>query len=147
MCTSDRSKNSAMKAILVAIISFCMLCFIACEEEKVVNNPADASKDAFLASLEALNKGDYDTYLKSVDMGQDMDTFQILVLKKALQQHHEWIVQVKDSISSVEVVDVKMKNDSTATIYCQYTFGDSTSEVSAQKMNRVCGVWKLRLRN
>lgn len=146
MCISDRSNIPTMRILLYSIISFCAFCFMSCHEEKVVD-PTDAPKETLLSALEALNAGDYDSYLKNVDMGEDMDTFHVFFMKQVLKQHHEWIVQEKDSISSVQIVDVKMKNDSLATVYYQYVFGDSTTEVSSQKMMRIDGAWKLRLRN
>lgn len=98
-------------------------------------------------ALEALNQEDYDTYLKHVDFGAEMDSAQEASMRDALKQHLEWQRSEYASVMSIDIVDAKMRGDSICTVYYQYTFADGKKEVSSQKMVRQGEVWKIRLRN
>lgn len=122
-----------------------VVCLTACHEKIVV--PEDAPKEALLNALEALNRGDYDTYIDCVDYGTDMDSVQKSIMRDALRQHVGWRTARKSHVASVDIVDVEMNGDTVCTVFYRYTFADGTNEVAVQKMVLNDGVWKIRARN
>lgn len=124
----------------IVIISM-LLCLASCEDK--TREPAGALEIA----LEALNRGDYDTYLQWVDMGSEMDAAQKSMMRHALKQHLEWRRAERAAVASIDMIDTQMQGDTICTVYYQYTFADSTKEVASQKMVKHGETWKLRLRN
>ena len=119
-----------------------LMCLVACSDKK-----EQAPETALQTALEALEKEDYDSYLKAVDFGADMDSAQEAYMRDVLRQHLSWRRAKRENIVSIDMVDAIMKGDTVCTVYYQYTYADSTREVASQKMVRKGEVWKLRLRN
>jgi len=120
-----------------------MACVVSCSEE---SNDA-APKLVLKTALEALNEGNYDLYLQYADYGENVDSSQVEMLRDLLRQHQDWQSKSMGSLASINIVDVKMKNDSACTVFYQYVYDDSTKTQSLQKMVCKCGTWKLVLRN
>ena len=118
-----------------------VLCLAACQEKPA--GPTHTLKEA----LEALEREDYDAYLRCVDVGTEMDSVQKQAMRQVLRQHVGWRRTKRPAVVSIDMIDSQMLDDSVCTVYYQYTFADSTKDVGAQKMVRHGDVWKLRLRN
>jgi hypothetical protein len=119
------------------------LCLVACHEKTT----EEAVKESLKVAMEALERGDYDGYLRHVDFDGPMDSTQRAFMKDALRQHQEWKRTERPAVVSVDVIDVQFKGDSICTAYSRYTFADSTKEVVSHKMVRQGESWKIRLRN
>ena len=125
----------------ILCISFAMLssCHKPTSEE--------AAKETLKEAMEALNREDYDSYLQHVDMGVEMGAAQETFMRDVLKQHLGWRRSERAALVSIDMIDAQMDGDTICTVYCQYTFADSTKEVVAQKMVRMGEKWKMRLRN
>lgn len=119
------------------------LCLTACHEPVA----EEVAKSTLQEALEALNREDFDAYLQHVDWGVQMDSVQALCMRDVLRQHLGWRKARRAGVASIDMIGTQMEGDSICTVYCQYTFADSTKEVVSQKMVRAGGVWKIRLRN
>ena len=109
--------------------------------------PEDAPKEVLRFALEALNRGDYDTYMSYVDYGVEMDSVQAVVMRDALRQHISWRKARKPLVASIDIVDAEMERDTICKVFYRYVYSDGTNEVAVQKMVRVGGQWMLRARN
>lgn len=118
---------------------------MACRQQIVY--PEDAPKAAMNAALEALQAGDFDTYMTYVDYGADLDSAELQNMKDVLRRHEEWKQAEREHVVSTRVVDVKMQGDTVCTAYYQYVFADSCRETVSQKMVYRDGRWKIRIRN
>lgn len=123
------------------LVMILVLCLAACQEKPV--GPTHTLKEA----LEALEREDYDAYLRCVDFGAEMDSVQMKCMQQVLRQHVGWRRSKRPSVVSIDMIDSQMQDDSICMVYYQYTFADSTKEVGSQKMVRLGEDWKLRLRN
>ena len=120
-----------------------VLCLAACDKPE----GAEAAKLTLKEAFDALERNDREAYLRHVDFGAEMDSVQMDCLMGLWHRHLEWRQTTKGALVSVDMIDAKMDGDSVCTVYFQYTFGDGTQEVGAQKMVRHGEEWKLRLRN
>ncbi len=136
--TNRREKQMRWLKLLAVLL---VLCLPACQEKS--GGPAHTLKEA----LEALEKEDYDAYLRCVDFGTEMDSMQVACMRQVLRQHVGWRRLKCPSVVSIDMIDSQMQGDSICTVYYQYTFADSTKDVGAQKMVRLGETWKIRLRN
>ncbi|MCH5175893.1 MAG: DUF4878 domain-containing protein [Prevotellaceae bacterium] len=134
-----------MKRLLPFFAILFAVCLMACHNK--ITAPEDAPKEALLNALEALNSGDYDTYMSHVDYGVEMDTVRLLVMRNALQQHIGWRTERKSSVASIDIVDADMEGDSICKVFYRYTYADGTDEVAVQKMVRRGEEWMLKARN
>ena len=135
-----------MKRFLPYIsILFAVCIFFSCHGE--ITAPEDAPKEALRNALEALNKGDYDTYINNVDYGVEMDSVKKSALRDAVRQHVGWRTARKASVVAIDMVDAEMDGDSVCMVFYRYTFADGTDEVAVQKMVRRGEEWKIRARN
>lgn len=134
-----------MKRLLTYLPVLFAVCLMACHDKIAV--PEDAPKEALQNALEALNRGDCDTYLSYVDYGVEMDSVRKSVMCDAIRQHIGWRTARKSSVVAIDVVDAKMSGDTVCSVFYRYTFADGTDEVAVQKMVRRDGEWKLRVRN
>ncbi|MBR1667086.1 MAG: DUF4878 domain-containing protein [Bacteroidaceae bacterium] len=107
----------------------------------------EAAKETLKEAMEALNREDYDAYLQHVDFGAEMDSAQEAFMRDALRQHLGWQRNERAALVAIDMIDAKMHGDTICTVYCQYTFADSTKEVASQKMVKNGETWKMRLRN
>lgn len=98
-------------------------------------------------ALEALNNGDYDTYMSHVDYGVEMDTARRMVIRNALRQHIGWRTARRASVKSIDIVDAEMEGDTSCTLFYRYTYADGTDEVAMQKMVLRREEWILKARN
>lgn len=137
-----------MVAVLAVILSAgCSLYFFtSCNENKNAD-PAEAPKKAFLEAMDYFISKDYDTYSQHLDYGVDMDSTQHTTMLSVLRQHQEWQETSKGSIDSCIAVGATLECDTVATVYYKLKFAGGTSEVSSQKMVRINGEWKIRVRN
>ena len=120
-----------------------LLCLVSCHEPTA----EEAAKETLKGALEALDRADYDAYLRCVDFGVKMDSAQEAFMRDVLKQHLGWRQAQRASVVSIDMVDAQMRGDSVCTVYYQYTFADSTKEVASQKMVKSGEEWKMRLRN
>lgn len=148
MCISDKNKviynlSFAMRGVGKILIALGLLCMVSCHEP----TPEEAAQMALKEALEALEKGEHDVYLQHVDFGKEMDSVQTAYMRNVLRQHVGWRRSERAVVLSIDMVDVKMQEDSVCTVYYQYSFADGTREVGVQKMVRHGNEWKVRLRN
>lgn len=122
-------------SVLIAV------CLVACDDK------GSHAEEVLRNALEALNKGDYDTYMSHVDYGAETDSASIMLMRDAIRQHCGWIAAKKGDVVAIDMVDTEMEEDTVCTVFYRYTFADGTEEVAAQKMVRSGGVWRLRVRN
>lgn len=154
MCISGRNKQPTrcgspcaarfvwrMKHIYKYILL--VLCFVSCHEL----TPEEAAQQTLKEALEALNRDDHEAYLQCVDFGVEMDSTQTSYMKDLWRQHLGWRRAERAAVESIDMVDIKMQDDSICTVYYQYSYADGTKEVGAQKMVRHGEEWKIRLRN
>ena len=134
-----------MKRLLPLFLILFVAFLLACHSE--IKAPEDAPKEALQNALEALNRGDCDTYMSYVDYGMEMDSVRKSVMCDAIRQHIGWRTVRKSSVVAIDMVDVEMSGDTLCTVFYRYTFADGTDEVAVQKMVRSDGEWKLRVRN
>ena len=118
------------------------VCAASCQ-----STPEETAMQTLQTALEELNAGNHDAYLQHVDFGTDMEAAQLTYMKDALRQHVGWRQSERAAITSIDMVKAQMQDDSVCTVYYQYSFADGVREVSAQKMVRHGGKWKIRLRN
>ena len=134
-----------MKNMKIYMTVLLVACCMACRQQIVY--PEDAPKAAMNAALEALQAGDYDTYLSYVDYGTELDSLELQNMKDVLRRHEEWKRAERERVVSAQVVDIRMQGDTVCTAYYQYVFADSCRETVAQKMVCRNGRWKVRIRN
>ena len=134
-----------MKRFLPFFAVLFVVCLTACHEKIVA--PEDAPKEALRSALEALNRGDYDTYMSYVDYGVEMDSVRKSYMRNAISQHVGWRTARKASVVAIDMVDAEMEGDSVCTVFYRYTFAAGADEVAVQKMVLNDGEWKLKVRD
>jgi len=133
-----------MRRFALMSILFMLMSLAGCRHEPT---PQELAETTLKEALEALNRGDYDAYLRSVDFGTEMDSAQTAYMKDLLRQHLGWRASERGSVVSIEMKKSELLSDSVYMVYYQYHFSDSTKEVASQKMVRYGTEWKIRLRN
>lgn len=109
--------------------------------------PAERAKATLREALSTLQSGDLEGYMQYVDFAGEMDSMQRSLMLRLLAQHQDLRTQQKGALISIEALDADMQGDTVCTVFCQFVYADSTSEVVSQKMVRVGEKWKIRVRN
>ncbi len=132
-----------MRRLQIFLCGVALLALVACHEP----TSEEVAKATLKAALTALDEGNYDAYLQHVDLGMELDSARKSFMDSLLRQHVGWRRSERAAVVAIDMVDATMQGDSICTVYCQYTFADSTKEVLSQKMVKQGEAWKIRLRN
>ncbi len=126
-----------MKKIVIFI--FVSALFVACAIE------SDEAKlqQLVVKSVTALHEGDVDTYLQTVNYGEELDSLHENLLRQMLTRYVENVSQ-KGGIELVEANTCTIENDSIAKVDYVLTFKDGTRESRIAQLIRMVDGWKIK---
>ena len=121
----------------------CLLAMTACEEK----DAKLASQKALLKAMELLEEGEMDKYYEYLDFGQELDSLTQAQIAKMWVMHQQINANAKGKAIATKVVKVDLLADSVAVVYYKIKYESGNEEVSANKMVRKDGKWRIRVRN
>ena len=137
MCMSDRSKW-----IAVVVVGIMML--TACGGKQEVTFESFVTQA--LRSLYIDN--DYNSYMKCVDYGMELDSVQQKVVEAMYRQFTDKVKQQHGGVLEVNVESVEEQCDSmTSFVHYQVIYADSTRESSMLKVISDGEGWRIKSRN
>ena len=137
MCMSDRSKW-----IAVVVVGIMML--TACGGKQEVTFESFVTQA--LRSLYIDN--DYNSYMKCVDYGMELDSVQQKVVETMYRQFTDKVKKQHGGVLEVSVESVETLGDSmTSFVHYQITYADSTRESSMLKVVSDGEGWRIKSRN
>lgn len=137
MCMSDRSKW-----IAVVVVGIMML--TACGGKQEVTFESFVTQA--LRSLYIDN--DYNSYMKCVDYGMELDSVQQKVVETMYRQFTDKVKKQHGGVLEVNVESVEEQCDSmTSFVHYQVIYADSTRESSMLKVISDGEGWKIKSRN
>ena len=137
MCMSDRSKW-----IAVVVVGIMML--TACGGKQEVTFESFVTQA--IRSLYIDN--DYNSYMKCVDYGMELDSVQQKVVETMYRQFTDKVKQQHGGVLEVSVESVETLDDSmTSFVHYQVIYADSTRESSMLKVVSDGEGWRIKSRN
>lgn len=125
-----KSFNDMNARLFILILAANSLLFAACSSTK---GPEAVAKQA----VEALKKGDYDTYAATFDLSSsDQKMFAGMAEEKVDEE-----ISDKGGIKSYKIVDSLVNGDS-ATVRVLIVYKDASEEYQTMDFAKVNGVWK-----
>ena len=121
----------------------CLLAMTACEEK----DAKVASQKALQKAMELLEEGEMDKYYEYLDFGQELDSLTQAQIAKMWVMHQQINANAKGKAIATKVVKVDLLADSVAVVYYKIKYESGNEEVSANKMVRKDGKWRIRVRN
>lgn len=132
-----------MSRLCSVLLLLCTMAILSCTKQEI--SAHDAPKVALEHALDSLYAHSYDAYIDAVDYVYA--PFDRQLMRNLLQQHVEGVEQEKGVVVDCYADSVLFHNDTVATVYYRLSYSTGTSELSSQKMNRVGGDWKIRIRH
>ena len=137
MCMSDRSKW-----IAVVVVGIMMLTACGGKQEMTFESFVTQA----LRSLYIDN--DYNSYMKCVDYGMELDSVQQKVVETMYRQFTDKVKRQHGGVLEVNVESVEEQCDSmTSFVHYQVIYADSTRESSILKVVSDGEGWKIKSRN
>lgn len=133
--------NRGLGWFVLAVV--CWLSLSSCEDK----DPASASRTTLLKAMNKLQKGDVEGYCRYLDFGQELDSLTEAQIAKMWVMHEKINLNTKGEVMAVDVVKVDVVADTLTTVYYKIKYASGNEEVSSDKLVRIGGEWKIRVRN
>lgn len=137
MCMSDRSRLIALVAIGIMMLTAC-------------GGKQEMTFESFVT--QALRSyyidNDYNSYMKCVDYGMELDSVQQKVVEAMYRQFTDKVKRQHGGVLEVSVESVENLDDGvTSFVHYQITYADSTRESSMLKVVSDGEGWRIKSRN
>lgn len=137
MCMSDKSKWIAVVAVGIMMLTAC-------------GGKQEVTFESFVTqALRSLYiDNDYNSYMKCVDYGMELDSVQQKVVEAMYRQFTDKVKKQHGGVLEVNVESVEEQCDSmTSFVHYQVIYADSTRESSMLKVVSDGEGWKIKSRN
>ena len=137
MCMSDKSKWIAVVAVGIMMLT-------ACGGKREVT-----FEDFVIQALRSYYiDNDYNSYMKCVDYGMELDSVQQKVVEAMYRQFTDKVKRQHGGVLEVNVESVETLDDGvTSFVHYQITYADSTRESSMLKVISDGEGWRIKSRN